>query len=98
MDYSELLRHVDHTLLTPTATWDQVKTVCDEGLTCRTASVCIPPRLCEAGPRPMWAISLKICTVGWVFPQRLTPLLRSRSFRAPEDAIRGGADEIRHGG
>ncbi len=28
MDYSELLRHVDHTLLTPTATWDQVKTVC----------------------------------------------------------------------
>ena len=36
MDYSELLRHVDHTLLTPTATWDQVKTVCDEGLTCRT--------------------------------------------------------------
>ena len=44
MDYSELLRHVDHTLLTPTATWDQVKTVCDEGLTCRTASVCIPPR------------------------------------------------------
>ena len=35
MDYSELLRHVDHTLLTPTATWDQVKTVCDEGLTCR---------------------------------------------------------------
>ena len=27
MDYSELLRHVDHTLLTPTATWDQVKTV-----------------------------------------------------------------------
>lgn len=35
---------MDHTLLTPTATWDQVKTVCDEGLTCRTASVCIPPR------------------------------------------------------
>ena len=52
MDYSELLRHVDHTLLTPTATWDQVKTVCDEGLTCRTASVCIPPRYVKrAGER-----------------------------------------------
>ena len=45
MDYSELLRHVDHTLLTPTATWDQVKTVCDEGLTCALAlRLAIPPR------------------------------------------------------
>ena len=68
MDYSELLRHVDHTLLTPTATWDQVKTVCDEGLTCRTASVCIPPRyvkrrrLCGQSAEDMHRVG---------FPQRL---------------------------
>ena len=62
MDYSELLRHVDHTLLTPTATWDQVKTVCDEGLTCRTASVCIPPRYVKRAAAYV-GNQLKICTV-----------------------------------
>ena len=38
MDYSELLRHVDHTLLTPTATWDQVKTVVT-----RASPAALPP-------------------------------------------------------
>ena len=43
MDHKELLKRVDHTLLTPTATWDQVQKLCDEGLAFGTASVCIPP-------------------------------------------------------
>ena len=51
MDYSELLRHVDHTLLTPTATWDQVKTVCDEGLDLPHCLRLHPAPLCEAGRR-----------------------------------------------
>ena len=31
MDQKEILSRVEHTLLTPTATWEQVKAVCDEG-------------------------------------------------------------------
>ena len=41
----ELLAYVDHTLLRPTATWDDIKEVCEDGLRYKTASVCIPPDL-----------------------------------------------------
>ncbi len=34
MDHKEVLKRVDHTLLTQAATWDEVKTVCDEGIAC----------------------------------------------------------------
>ena len=44
MERSEILKKVDHTILTPTATWAQVKQICDEGIRYGTASVCIPPR------------------------------------------------------
>ena len=44
MDQKEILSRVEHTLLTPTATWEQVKAVCDEGRELGTAAVCIPPR------------------------------------------------------
>ncbi len=90
MDYSELLRHVDHTLLTPTATWDQVKTVCDEGLTCRTASVCIPPRYVKRAAAYV-GNQLKICTVVGFPNGYSTPEVK---VYETEDAIRGGADEI----
>ena len=39
----EILSRVDHTLLTQTATWDEIKVVCDDAITYGTASVCIPP-------------------------------------------------------
>jgi len=39
----ELLAYVDHTLLRPTATWDDIKEVCEDGIRYKTASVCIPP-------------------------------------------------------
>ena len=90
MDQKEILSRVDHTILTPTATWEQVKTVCDEGRTFGTASVCIPPRFVKRANDYMGS-SLKICTVVG-FPN---------GYNAPEvkvfeteDAIRDGADEI----
>ena len=43
MNNQEILSRLDHTILTPTA-WEQVKTVCDEGLALSTACVCVPPR------------------------------------------------------
>ena len=90
MDYSELLRHVDHTLLAPTATWDQVKAVCDEGLTCRTASVCIPPRYVKRAAAYV-GNQLKVCTVVGFPNGYSTPEVK---VFETEDAIRGGADEI----
>ena len=42
MTRDEILRTVDHTLLDPCATWDEIRQICDDALTYGTASVCIP--------------------------------------------------------
>lgn len=43
MELREILRRCDHTLLRQTATWDEIRDLCDEGLRWGVASVCIPP-------------------------------------------------------
>ena len=43
MNKQEILSKVDHTLLKQTATWDEIRLICDEGMEHGTASVCIPP-------------------------------------------------------
>ncbi|MDO4482499.1 MAG: deoxyribose-phosphate aldolase [Bacillota bacterium] len=43
MNKSEILSHVDHTLLSQTATFSQIKEICDEAVKFGAASVCIPP-------------------------------------------------------
>ena len=42
MEISEILSKCDHTLLTQTATWADIKGICDDGMKYHTASVCIP--------------------------------------------------------
>ena len=42
MDKKEIFEKVDHTLLTQTATWEEIKQICDDAMTYQTASVCIP--------------------------------------------------------
>ena len=42
MNTSEVLKIVDHTLLTQTATWEDIKTILDDGIKYETASACIP--------------------------------------------------------
>ena len=42
MDVKEILKHVDHTLLKQTATWEDIKQICDDGIKYGCASVCIP--------------------------------------------------------
>ena len=41
MNTSEVLKIVDHTLLTQTATWEDIKTILDDGIKYETASACI---------------------------------------------------------
>ena len=91
MDHQEILSRVDHTILTPTAAWEQVKAVCDEGLAFSTASVCIPPPVCKAGRGTMWGNQLKICTVIGFPNGYSTPEVK---VFETEDAVRNGADEI----
>ena len=90
MDRNEIMHRVDHTILTPTATWEQVKQICDEGMELGAASVCIPPRYVRKAAAYVGS-RLKICTVigfpnGYSAPE-------VKVFET-EDAIRSGADEI----
>ena len=90
MNKQEIMRRVDHTILTTTATWEQVKKICDEGMKYETASVCIPPRYVKKAAKYV-GNKLKICTVigfpnGYSMPE-------VKVFET-EDAVRCGADEI----
>ena len=90
MNKQEILSRVDHTILTPTATWEQVKAVCDEGLEYGTASVCIPPRYVKKAADHL-GNRLKVCTVIGFPNGYSTPEVK---VFETEDAIRNGADEI----
>jgi len=43
LDDAAIFARVDHTLLNPTAKWDEIAVLCNEAVHCKTASVCIPP-------------------------------------------------------
>ena len=43
MDIKEIMKCIDHTLLKPVASWEDIQKLCDEALEFGTASVCIPP-------------------------------------------------------
>ena len=90
MNNQEILSRLDHTILTPTATWEQVKTVCDEGLALSTACVCVPPRFVKKAAEYL-GNRLKGCTVVGFPNGYSTPEVK---VFETEDAIRNGADEI----
>ena len=90
MDQKEILSRVDHTLLAQDATWEQVRAVCDQGMECETASVCIPPRYVKRASEYV-GNRLKICTVIGFPNGYSTPEV---TVVETEDAIRNGADEI----
>ena len=90
MEHKEILKHVDHTILATTATWEQVKSLCDEGMRYETASVCIPTSYVKRAAGYVDG-KLKICTViGFPNGYATTAV---KVFET-EDAVRNGADEI----
>ena len=86
----EILSRVDHTLLTQTATWDEIKAVCDDAMTYRTASVCIPPDFVKKTKNYVGE-QLKICTVIG-FPNGYSTS-EVKIFET-QQALSDGADEI----
>ena len=90
MDVKNILSKCDHTLLGQTATWEQIKKICDEGMQYATASVCIPPSYVKQAKEYV-GDKLAICTViGFPNGYNTTAV---KVFEA-EDAIKNGADEI----
>ena len=90
---NEILQKVDHTLLKPECTSDQIRTLVDEGIRFHTASVCIPPSYVKEVRDYLVSIQedLKICTViGFPNGYHTTAV---KCFET-EDAIHNGADEI----
>jgi deoxyribose-phosphate aldolase len=43
MDTQNLWTYIDHTLLNPTAVWEEIRKICAEAVEKKAASVCIPP-------------------------------------------------------
>ena len=90
MKASEILSHVDHTLLTPTAAWGEMRRLAEEALRYHTASVCVPPAYI-ARLRGNFGAELTICTViGFPLGYDTT----AAKCYAARDALKNGADEI----
>lgn len=62
MDIKTILQHVDHTILSPQATWEEVKAVCCEAQWGNAASVCIPPCFVKKAAEYLQG-SIPVCTV-----------------------------------
>lgn len=90
MEINEILSMVDHTLLAQTATWEQIKSICDDGMKYKTASVCIPASYVKQAKEYV-GDKLAICTViGFPNGYSTTAV---KCFET-EDAVNNGADEI----
>ena len=90
MKHSEVLKMVDHTLLAQTATWEEIRQICDDGLRYGTASVCIPPCYVAAAAEYVQG-KLPICTViGFPNGNHTT---EAKIYEA-QNAIANGASEL----
>lgn len=90
MNKQEILSKVDHTLLKQTATWEQIKLICDEGTEYETASVCIPPCFVKQAKEYVQG-KVAICTVIGFPNGNMTTA--AKVFET-KDAVANGADEI----
>ncbi len=90
MTQKDILSMVDHTLLLQTATWEEIKGICDDGIKYETASVCIPTCYVKQA-KDYVEDKCKICTViGFPNGNYTTEV---KVFET-KDALANGADEI----
>ena len=90
MELNEILSKVDHTLLAQTATWEEIRAICDDGMKYHTASVCIPASYVKQAAEYVDG-KLAICTVIG-FPNGYSTTA-SKCFEAT-DAVHNGAEEV----
>ena len=90
MELKDILAKCDHTLLAQTATWGEIKAICDDGIKYACASVCIPASFVKQA-KDYVGTKLAICTViGFPIGYATTA---SKCFMA-SDAVDNGADEV----
>ena len=90
MTHKEILAKVDHTLLAQTATWEEIKAICDDAMKYGTASVCIPPCYAKRAKEYL-GDAMSVCTViGFPNGNHTTEM---KLFET-KDALKNGADEI----
>ena len=90
MNEKEILKHVDHTLLTQTATWAEIRQICDDAVVYGTASVCIPPSYVKQAKEYVQD-KMAVCTVIGFPNGYMTTAAKEFETR---DALANGADEI----
>lgn len=90
MSEEEILEHVDHTLLLQTATWEEIRQICDDAMQYQTASVCIPPSYVKQASEYVQG-SVSVCTVIGFPNGYMTTKVKEFETR---DAIANGASEI----
>lgn len=90
MELKEILHRVDHTLLTQTASWEEIKALCDDAIKYKTASVCIPASYVKQ-VKEYVKEEMAVCTVIG-FPNGYSTTA-AKVFEA-KDAVENGADEV----
>ena len=90
MELKEILSKCDHTLLAQTATWEEIRALCDDGIRYGCASVCIPASFVKQAKEYVGQ-KLPICTVIG-FPNGYDTTA-AKCFMA-SDAVDNGADEV----
>lgn len=90
MDIEKIVRSVDHTLLSTTATWEEIRAICDDAVKYGCASVCIPASYVKQASEYVSG-AVAICTViGFPNGYSTTSAKRYEAL----DAIENGASEI----
>lgn len=90
MEIKDMLSKVDHTLLNVTSTWNDIRKICEDGISYEVASVCIPPSFVKRAKEYV-GDKLKVCTViGFPNGYNTTAV----KVIETSDAIKNGADEI----
>ena len=89
-ELQEILSRVDHTLLAQGATWEEIRTICDDGIRYGCASVCIPASYVKQAAEYV-AGRIPVCTVIG-FPNGYDTTA-AKCFEAA-DAVKNGASEV----
>lgn len=90
MELKDILSKVDHTLLSQTATWEEIRAICDDGIRYGCASVCIPASYVRQAAEYA-ANRVPVCTVIG-FPNGYSTTA-AKCFEA-SDAVENGAAEV----
>ena len=85
-----ILSKVDHTVLSQTATWEEIRAACDDAVRYGCATVCIPPSYVKQASEYV-AGQVPVCTVVG-FPRGYNTTA-SKCFEAA-DAVQNGAAEV----